>query len=83
MASDRTRHTAPNFMSHKEWPTLAGRLSHPLTSEGEALEQLSKTMELTPLAKKKLEKFRRGLKGKRQSINDVSVETTTEIRKKY
>lgn len=45
-----------------KWPTLEGRLSQPLTSEGEALEQLSKTMELTAVGKKKLKRFRRGLR---------------------
>ena len=32
------------------WPTLAGRLSQPLTSRVEAVRQLQTTMPITPLA---------------------------------
>jgi hypothetical protein len=39
-----------------KWPTLSSRLKHPLTSEKEAILQLKKSVEITPLAKKKLKK---------------------------
>ena len=38
-------------------PTLQGRLNNPLTSELEALEQLAQSVELTPYAKKRLERL--------------------------
>jgi len=41
------------------WPTLKGRLNQPITTECEALEQLSKTMNLSDLAKKKLNKCKK------------------------
>ena len=41
-----------------KWPTLQGRLNNPPTSELEALEQLAKSVELTPLAKKRLERLK-------------------------
>jgi hypothetical protein len=37
-----------------KWPTLKGRLKYPLITEEEALKQLSKTIELTKFAKRKL-----------------------------
>lgn len=51
-----------------KWPTLEGRLSHPITSELEALEQLAKSVELTELAKKRLEKLRKGLTNSKRRI---------------
>lgn len=43
---------------HKNnWPTLKGRLSQPLTSEKEALEQLEKSVTLSKLGKKRLKKL--------------------------
>lgn len=47
---------AANFMKSK-WPTLKGRLMHPLTNELEALLQIEKTMLLSKLAKKRLKKL--------------------------
>lgn len=38
-----------------EWPTLEGRLKHPLTTGLEALLQLEKTVPLTKSANKRLE----------------------------
>lgn len=68
-------------MSSK-WPTLQGRLNHPLTSVGEALEQMERNGDvLSELGKRKLEKYRRSLKGDRQSIKDVSVETVQRYEK--
>ena len=48
-------------MNKSKWPTLKGRLSQPITTELEALEQLEKHggCELSPLAKKKLSKLRK------------------------
>lgn len=44
----------------RPWPTLEGRLSHPLTSRGEALRQMKDNGDiLTPLAEKYLEKYER------------------------
>jgi hypothetical protein len=42
----------PNMMTAKKrpWPTLEGRLSHPLTSRVEAVRQLQATMPITPVA---------------------------------
>jgi hypothetical protein len=40
-------------------PTLQGRLNNSLTDDVEALEQLSTTNELTPFAKKKLERLKK------------------------
>jgi hypothetical protein len=34
----------------RPWPTLEGRLSHPLTSRVEAVRQLQITMPITPIA---------------------------------
>jgi hypothetical protein len=34
----------------REWPTLEGRLSQPLTSRVEAVRQLQTTMPITPVA---------------------------------
>ena len=34
----------------RTWPTLAGRLNHPLTSRVEAVRQLQTTMPITPVA---------------------------------
>jgi len=39
--------------------TLSGRLKNALTTELEALEQMSKTVELTELGKNRLEKLRK------------------------
>jgi len=42
----------------KNWPTLAGRLSQPLTSRGEALKQMKANgIVLSPLAEKYLKKY--------------------------
>jgi hypothetical protein len=38
------------------WPTLAGRLSQPLTSRVEAVRQLQTTMPITPVAQAVLKK---------------------------
>jgi hypothetical protein len=35
----------------RQWPTLEGRLSQPLTSRVEAVRQLQITMPITPLAR--------------------------------
>ena len=35
----------------KQWPTLEGRLSQPLTSRVEAVRQLQTTMPITPVAR--------------------------------
>lgn len=44
-------------LKHK-WPTLEGRLSHPLTSRGEGLRQMKDNGDiLTPLAEKYLKKY--------------------------
>lgn len=45
--------------NNPKWPTLAGRLSNPLTDTRTALEQLSMTCELSPLGKKTLERLRK------------------------
>ena len=45
----------------KIWPTLKGRLKNPLTSELEALEQLSQVIELTEFAKRRKEKLKKCL----------------------
>lgn len=42
-----------------KWPTLAGRLNQPPTSELEALEQLARSMPLSPLGQKRLERLRK------------------------
>lgn len=44
------------------WPTLAGRLNHPIVSELEALEQLEKTMQLSEYGRKRLKKLRKNKK---------------------
>ena len=44
----------------RKWPTLEGRLNHPLTSRGEALRQMKNNGDiLTPWAEKELEKYER------------------------
>jgi hypothetical protein len=40
------------------WPTLEGRLSHPLRSREEAVRQLQTMMPITPLAKHVLKSSR-------------------------
>jgi len=40
-----------------KWPTLHGRLKHPLISTQEALEQLSQSVELTSFGKQKLKRL--------------------------
>lgn len=46
-----------NLLTRK-WPTLEGRLNHPLTSRGEGLKQMKENGDiLTPLAEKELEKY--------------------------
>ena len=47
-----------------KWPTLEGRLKNYLTSELEALEQLEKSIPLSPYGKRRLENLRR--KSKKQ-----------------
>jgi hypothetical protein len=37
-------------MEHRQWPTLKGRLSQPLTSRVEAVRQLQTMMPITPVA---------------------------------
>jgi hypothetical protein len=41
-------------VSKQNWPTLAGRLSQPLTTGHDAVKQLAEAMPLTPLAEKYL-----------------------------
>ena len=54
-------------LTHKsEWPTLKGRLNHPLTSRGEALQQMKDNGDiLSPLAEKYLEKYLKETRFKR------------------
>lgn len=40
-----------------KWPTLAGRLKNPLTSELDALLQLSSSLELSEYGKKRLKQL--------------------------
>lgn len=49
------------------WPTLEGRLSQPLTSELQALEQLEKSIPLSPYGKKRLETLRKKEQKKKKS----------------
>ena len=57
------------YKPKRKWPTLAGRLSQPLTSRGEALRQMKNNGDiLTPLAERELEKYERR-NAKRQSDN--------------
>jgi len=52
----------------RKWPTLEGRLNHPLTSRGEGLKQMKANGDiLTPLAEKELEKY---LSKSNKSISD-------------
>ncbi len=46
----------PNTMTTKKrpWPTLEGRLSHPLTSRAEGLRQFQVTMPLSASAQREL-----------------------------
>jgi hypothetical protein len=44
----------------RPWPTLAGRLSQPLTSRVEAVRQLQATMPITPVAQNMLKKSNGG-----------------------
>ena len=44
----------------RPWPTLAGRLSQPLTSRVEAVRQLQTTMPITPVAQAVLKQSNRG-----------------------
>jgi hypothetical protein len=44
----------------QQWPTLAGRLSQPLTSRVEAVRQLQATMPITPVAQNVLKQNNRG-----------------------
>ena len=46
-------------MDKPKWPTLEGRLNHPLTDELTALQQLENVLELNEFAKKKLEKLQK------------------------
>ena len=60
-------------MSDK-WPTLEGRLNQPLTSTGEALEQMVRNGDvLSELGQKTLEKYRQGLKSNRQTCSGNST----------
>jgi hypothetical protein len=45
----------------KSWPTLQGRLNHPLTSRVEAVRQLQTTTPITPVAQKRVEAEQRRL----------------------
>jgi hypothetical protein len=60
-------------MANSQWPTLAGRLSQPLTSELQALEQFERCHleaggpELSPYAKGRLEKLRKKEQKKKKS----------------
>jgi len=40
----------PMTSQTRQWPTLEGRLSQPLTSRVEAVRQLQTTMPITPVA---------------------------------
>ena len=60
--------TVLQFSMEIKWPTLEGRLSQPIASELEALEQLAKSVELTELAKKKLKKLRKGLTNPKRRV---------------
>jgi len=44
----------------QQWPTLAGRLSQPLTSRLEAVRQLQTTMPITPVAQNVLKQNNSG-----------------------
>ena len=44
----------------RTWPTLKGRLNHPLTSRVEALKQLQITMPLSPSAQRELKRSSNG-----------------------
>jgi hypothetical protein len=47
----------------RKWPTLEGRLNQPLTSRGEALQQMKANGDiLTPWAERELEKYERNRK---------------------
>ena len=46
-------------MKNSKWPTLEGRLRNAQTSELDALEQLSRNVELTDFAKKRRKKLRK------------------------
>jgi len=53
-------------------PTLKGRLENALSNEIEALEQLAQSIELTPFAKKRLERLKNEAlrtKSKRKKLN--------------
>lgn len=54
-----------------KWPTLEGRLSQPLTSELQALEQLEKSIPLSPYGKKRLEMLRKKSRKKRKALDNL------------
>ena len=57
-------------MLKSEWPTLEGRLSHPLTSRGEALRQMKNNGDiLTPWAEKELQKYEKPRQNRRKRIS--------------
>lgn len=58
----------------QKWPTLEDRLNNPLTTRKEALEQLSKVMQLSETAEKELKKLK-----KKQPIFVVSREKVLAI----
>ena len=47
-----------DYYSDPQWPTLKGRLSQPLTSELEALEQLERMVPLSEFGKKRLKNLK-------------------------
>jgi len=47
-----------NKRKQNNWPTLEGRLSQPLTTELEALQQLQKCMPLSEEGEKRLKKLK-------------------------
>ncbi len=52
------------------WPTLAGRLSQPLTSRVEAVRQLQTTMPITPVAQAVLKQSKAASSnGRRKTAN--------------
>jgi hypothetical protein len=54
-----TNENIPNQRPNRKWPTLAGRLSQPLASRAEALEQMKANGDvLSPMAERYLEKHK-------------------------
>jgi hypothetical protein len=54
----------------RKWPTLEGRLNHPLTSRGEALRQMKNNGDVLSLAAEKdLEKYENLRKRQRKGIS--------------